>query len=84
MTAPWTSETLRIYILEALRLIPPAAPYLRTLNTYSGIIDWRYAQAIKKGDMLLLAGRIVEKFLYSNVMRLDRILTVYNYVDTSN
>lgn len=65
MIAPWTFEALRIYVLEALHLLPPAAPCLRTSNSYPAISDWRYAQTVKKGDTLLLdfsiAGRIGER-----------------------
>ena len=82
MNAPWTSEALRIYVLEALRLLPPAAPCLRTSDTYPGISDWRYARAIKKGDTLLLdfaaAGRDGEKFPCPDAMRLGRPLAAYD------
>lgn len=82
--APWTSEALRIYVLEALRLLPPAAPCLRTSNSYPAISDWRYAQAVKKGDTLLLdfsiAGRNGERFPRPNEMKLDRPLEVYDYI----
>ncbi|KAF2628738.1 heme peroxidase [Macroventuria anomochaeta] len=83
-TAPWTSQALRVYVLEALRLVPPAAPCLRISNMYPGINDWRYAQAIKKGDTLLLdfaaAGRDGERFPYSSEMKLGRPLEVYQHL----
>jgi cytochrome P450 len=52
--APWSSEALHTYILEALRLSPPITPFLRVSDAFPSISDWRYAQAIKKGDTLLL------------------------------
>lgn len=83
-TAPWISEALRIYVLEALRLLPPAAPCLRTSNSYSAISDWRYAQAVKKGDTLSLdfyiAGRNGERFPGPSEMKLDRPLEMYNHI----
>ena len=84
ITAPWTSEALRIYVLEALRLLPPAAPCFRTSDTYPGISDWRYAQAVKKGDTLLLdfavAGRQGERFPYPDKMKLDRPVELHQHL----
>ena len=59
----------------------PAAPCLRTADTHPGISDWRYTQAIKKGNTLLLdfavAGRDGQMFPYPGSMKLDRPLDVY-------
>jgi hypothetical protein len=52
--APWTTEALRTYVIEALRLSAPAAPILRASDILPSIRDWRYAQAVKKGDVLRL------------------------------
>ena len=75
---------MRIYVLEALRLLQPAAPFMRTSDTDPGITDWRYAQAIKKGDILLLdftvAGRKGERFPYPDEMKLDRPVELYRHL----
>lgn len=74
--APWTSEDLRIYVLEALRLVSPAGPTLRISDTFPSISDWRYAHAIKKGDTLLLdinvASQDPTKFPDPKAIKLDR------------
>lgn len=73
-----------MYVLEALRLVPSAAPCLRISDTCLGISDWRYGQAVKKGDTLLLdfsvAGRDGERFPYPSQMKLDRPLEVYQHL----
>jgi hypothetical protein len=53
-TASWTTEALRTYVIEALRLSAPAAPICRVSDILPSISDWRYAQAVKKGDVLRL------------------------------
>lgn len=82
--APWSSEALRVYVLEALRLLPPVAPCIRTSDTYPGINDWRYTQAIKKGDTLMLdfavAGRDGQRFPSPDSIRLDRPLEIYQHL----
>lgn len=74
--APWTSDDLRVYVLEALRLVSPAAPTLRISDAFPSISDWRYTQAIKKGDTLLLdinvASRDPVRFPDPKTIRLDR------------
>ncbi|KAF2036661.1 heme peroxidase [Setomelanomma holmii] len=71
-----TNEALRVYVLEALRLSPPVAPVLRVSDTLPSITDWRYAQAIKKGDILHLdvatASRDPFRFPDPNHIKLDR------------
>lgn len=70
------SELLRIYVLEALRLSPPAAPFLRVSDTLPSISDWRYAQAIKKGNTLHLdiatASHDPTRFPHAEKIKLDR------------
>jgi hypothetical protein len=68
-------------VLEALRLSPPAAPFLRISDTLPSITDWRYAQAIKKGDTLYLdiasASRDPTRFPDPDQIKLDRPLNSY-------
>jgi hypothetical protein len=74
--APRSSELLHTYILEALRLSPPITPFLRVSDIFPSISDWRYAQAIKKGDTLLLdvatASRDPSRFSDPEQIKLDR------------
>ncbi|CAO2655876.1 Nn.00g046790.m01.CDS01 [Neocucurbitaria sp. VM-36] len=80
-STPAASEALRVYVLEALRLVPPAAPTLRISDTLSSISDWRYSQAIKRGDILHLdtttASRDPEKFPDPDAIKLDRPRDLY-------
>jgi hypothetical protein len=83
-TAPWSSEALRVYVLEALRLLPSAAPCVRKLDTHSARKDWRDGQAIKKGDTLILdfavAGRNGQRFPHPDSLLLTRPLKVYQHL----
>jgi hypothetical protein len=71
-----SSELLHTYILEAPRLSPPITPFLRVSDIFPSISDWRYAQAIKKGDTLLLdiatASRDLSRFPDPEQIKLDR------------
>ncbi|KAJ8115410.1 hypothetical protein OPT61_g2941 [Boeremia exigua] len=82
--SPWNSRNLPLYVLEALRLVPPAAPCVRTSQTHPNIKDWRNAQDVKKGETFLLdfaiAGRDGERFPHPGAMKLDRPLEVYQYL----
>jgi cytochrome P450 len=83
-TAPWSSEALRLYVLEALRLLPSAAPCVRKSEIDPALNDWRDGQAIKKGDTLVLnfavAGRDGEKFPHPDSLLLTRPLEVYQHL----
>jgi hypothetical protein len=83
-TAPWSSGALRVYVLEALRLLPSAAPCVRKLDTDSALKDWRDGQAIKKGDTLILdfavAGRNGQRFPHPDSLLLTRLLKVYQHL----
>jgi hypothetical protein len=75
-TTQSTDEVLRTYVLEALRLSSATAPFLRISDIFPSISDWRYAQAIKKGDTLLLdiatASRDLARYPDPNRIKLDR------------
>jgi hypothetical protein len=68
-------------VLEALRLSPPITPFLRISDTFPSISDWRYKQAIKKGDILLLdiatASRDPARYPYPEQIKLDRQQDLY-------
>ncbi|KAF1845382.1 heme peroxidase [Cucurbitaria berberidis CBS 394.84] len=80
-SSPYASESLCVYVREALRLVPFAAPTLRISDTFPSISDWRYTQAIKKGDTLHLniaaASRDPEKFSDPEAIKLDRSQASY-------
>ncbi|KAH8730927.1 heme peroxidase [Phaeosphaeriaceae sp. PMI808] len=88
-TSPSASETLRAYVLEALRLSPPVAPLLRVSDTPPKINDWRHAQNIKEGDNLLLdiaaASRDMTIFPDPDKVKTDRSQALYlPFTDTSH
>lgn len=75
-SSPSASEALRVYVRETLRLVPMAAPTLRISDAVPSISDWRYAEAIKRGDLLHLditsACQDSEKFPDPDTIKLDR------------